>query len=54
MISGKPKGKTFCLDLFFFSNIFQEVLLAVSLGKFRDLPFCHSLESPISKKTKYA
>lgn len=36
MISGKPKGKSFCLDLFLFSNVFQE-LLAVSLSKFKDL-----------------
>lgn len=37
MISGKPKGKTFCRDLFLFSNVFQELLLAMSLSKFRDL-----------------
>lgn len=36
-ISGKPKGKTLCLDPFLFSNVFQELLLAVSLSKFRDL-----------------
>ena len=32
MISGKSKGKTFCLDLFLFSNEIQELLLGVSLS----------------------